>query len=109
MGEPKLPVQLVEARRTPLFDFDTMPVALASSHRTTVWAEIRVQAGSVRFVDVEGHPPRDVRLDAGDHAVIVPGVEHHVEPATDAEFYVQFFREPDSSRAPVTGGGFIVS
>ena len=96
MDEPRLPVELVEARRTPLFDFATLPDALASSHRTTVWAELRVQAGTVRYLDLEGDAPRDETLDAGDTAVIVPGVEHHVEPSTDAQFYVQFFREQDA-------------
>ena len=93
MGEPTLPAGLVEARRTPLFDLESLPDALTRSHRTTVWAEIRVQAGSVRFADL-GEPPRDVRLEVGERAVIVPGVEHHVEPSVDARFYVQFYRDP---------------
>jgi tellurite resistance-related uncharacterized protein len=100
MVAPTLPAQLVEARRTPLFDFTTLPDALANSHRTTVWAELRVRAGSVRYIDLEGDTPRDERLDAGDSAVIVPGIEHHVEPSTDAQFYVQFFREPDAATVP---------
>jgi hemoglobin len=100
MAEPILPDQLIEARRTPLFDYTTLPDALATSHRTTVWAEIRVQSGSVRYVDMEGDEQRDERLEAGDSAVIVPGVEHHVEPSTDAQFYVQFFREPDAAIVP---------
>lgn len=102
MGEPRLPGHLVEARRTPLFDAATLPDTLATSHRTTVWAEMRVQAGSVRYVDLEGDAPRDERLEVGDSAVIVPGVDHQVEPSTDARFYVQFFREPD---APLVPGG----
>jgi hemoglobin len=36
--------------------------------------------------------------------VIVPGIEHHVEPSTDARFYVQFFREPDAPLVPGIGG-----
>lgn len=100
MDETNLPAQLVEARRTPLFDFATLPDALASSHRTNLWAELRVQAGSVRYVDLEGEAPRDCRLDAGDSAVIAPGIEHHIEPSTDARFYVQFFREPDAAMVP---------
>ena len=64
MDEPPLPAQLVEARRTPLFDFDTLPDALASSHRTTVWAELRVQPGTVRYVDLR-EPS----------AAMVPGVD----------------------------------
>lgn len=95
-----LPARLVEARRTPLFTLASLPAALARSHRTTVWAELRVQAGEVRFVDRDSSPSRDMRLGAGDTAVIVPEVEHHIEPSTDAEFYVQFFRAPDPT-APV--------
>jgi hemoglobin len=100
MVAPMLPTQLVEARRTPLFDLSTLPHALASSHRTTVWAEIRVAAGSVRYVDLEGDARRDERLDAGESAVIVPLVEHRIDPSTDARFYVQFFREPDAAMVP---------
>lgn len=98
--DPALPADLVEARRTPLFDFESLPAALAKAHRTTVWAELRVQTGSVRYVDLEGEAPRDVRLEPGDSTVIVPGVEHHVEPSTDATFYVQFYREPDAGLVP---------
>lgn len=100
MDEQTLPAGLVEARRTPLFTVVSLPAALAKSHRTTVWAELRVQAGDVRFVDRDSAPPRDVRVGAGDTVVIVPGVEHHVEPSTDAEFYVQFFRAPDTDLVP---------
>lgn len=100
MDEPVLPFQLIEARRTPVFDYESLPEALARSHRTTVWAELRVQAGNVRYLDLEGDDRRDVRLDPGDVAVIVPGVEHQVELSTDAKFYVQFFREPDADLIP---------
>jgi len=99
MVEPVLPAHLVEARRTPLFDFESLPATLAKSHRTTVWAELRVRSGSVRYVDLEGDALRDVRLEAGGSAVIVPGVEHNVEPSTDATFFVQFYREPEAGIA----------
>jgi len=100
MGEPTLPTQLLEARRTPVFGAATMPEALAVSHRTTVWAELRVQEGSVQYTDLVGDETRNERLDAGNSAVIVPGVEHQVEPSTDARFYIQFFREPDAPLVP---------
>ena len=92
MDEPVLPAGVVEARRTPLFDAVSLPAALLESHRTTVWAELHVHDGSVRYVDVEGPSARDVRLGTGDSAVIVPGVEHRIEPSTDARFFVQFYR-----------------
>ncbi len=100
MGEPTIPDRLVEARRTPLFDAASLPDELARSHRTTVWAEIRVQAGSVRYVDFVGDEARDDRLAAGHSAVIEPGIEHYVEPSTDARFYIQFFREADDAIVP---------
>lgn len=100
MDEVHLPAHLIEARHTPVFDYESIPDALAVSHRTTVWAELRVQTGNVRYVDLEGDDPRNESLEAGETAVIVPGVEHHVEPSTDAQFYVQFFREPDAELIP---------
>lgn len=99
MPEPELPSWLVPARHTPLLDAVTLPEPLATVHRTNVWATLHVQHGSVRFVDLEGGEPRDVRLDAGDTAVIAPRVNHQVEPSTDATFFIQFYRDP--ADAPV--------
>ena len=100
MPEPSLPPDLVEARRTPLFDFSTLPTPLAESHRTTVWAAIVVQAGSVRYVDLDAAADRNLGLGPGDTAVIEPGVEHQVEPSTDALFYIQFYRRPAAPLVP---------
>src|SRR5690606_560229 len=100
MAAPELPEGLVEARRTPLFDHDSLPEPLARTHRTTVWATLHVQAGSVRYTDLEGDAPRDERLDPGDSLVIAPWVAHEVDPSTDAQFFVQFYREPSAGMVP---------
>lgn len=100
MSEPVLPAGLVEARHTPLFDSVSLPEPLATSHRTTVWATLHVQAGSVRYTDLEGDDRRDERLEAGDSLVIPPYVNHHVDPSTDASFFVQFYREPSADLVP---------
>jgi hemoglobin len=100
MDEPVLPNGLVEARRTPLFTASSLPAPLVETHATTVWGELRVQTGSLQYSDLAGDDPRNLRLDAGDAAVIAPGVPHRVEPATDATFYIQFFREPDAPLVP---------
>jgi hemoglobin len=100
MTEPTLPSELVEARRTPLFDYASLPDQLAESHRTTVWAELIVQSGTVRYTDLAGDTPRDIGLGPGDTAVIAPGVEHRVEPATDATFFIQFYRAPEAPMVP---------
>ncbi len=95
IDEPVLPLGLIKARRTPMFTTDSLPAALVASHRTAVWALLHVEAGSVRFVELAGDEPRDVRVEAGDSAVIVPDVEHRVEPSIDAAFFVQFYRASD--------------
>ncbi len=100
MIEPTLPSELVEARRTPLFDFASLPDQLAESHRTTVWAELIVQSGTVRYTDLAADTPRDIGLGPGESAVIEPGVEHRVEPATDATFFIQFYRTPEAPMIP---------
>ena len=100
MTEVLLPTGLVEGRRTPLFDDETLPGPLARSHRTTVWATLHVEAGSVRYADIEGAARRDERLEAGDHIVIPPGLGHEVDPSTDARFFVQFHRAPDEPVVP---------
>lgn len=100
MTEPTIPKNLVEARRTPLFDLESLPDALTRSHRTAMWATIHVQDGSVRYIDLEGDAPRDVHVEAGDSTVIRPRVKHRIEPSADAKFYVQFYRQPDAVMVP---------
>lgn len=100
MTEPALPEDLIEGRRTPMFDASSLPGPLATSHRTTVWAEIRVVSGGVRYVDLDGPAPRDIRLEPGDTAVIAPGTAHVIEPSTDATFWLHFYRQPDAPLIP---------
>jgi hemoglobin len=101
LNDREMPVGLVPARRTPILDLESLPAALARAHRTTVWARIQVDQGTVRFCDLQGEARRDVRLEVGDSAVIAPEVEHLVEPSTDARFFVQFYREPGDPLVPV--------
>ncbi len=62
---------------------------------TSAWAELVVLDGSVLFVD---DMPRRVLAAAGERVPIVPGVRHHIEPAHDAAFYIQFYeRTPESA------------
>ncbi len=100
MDDVTLPVGLLDARRTPLFDFESLPSPLATSHRTTVWATLHVQEGDVDYSELAGEEPRHERLEAGDSVVIPPDVLHRVDPSTDARFFVQFYREPDAGMVP---------
>ena len=83
-----IPAGAVPGRRTPTFTAGSMPPALAKDHRTTVWAELVVLAGTVLFID---QTPRSVIAAAGIRVVIVPDAYHHIEPSDDAEFYIQFY------------------
>ena len=108
MSDVRLPDGLVDGRHTPVFDATSLPERLEVVHRTTVWATLHVQSGTVRYVDLVGPDRRDVRLVAGDSVVIVPGVDHQVEPSTDATFFVQFYREtttPPIGEAPRMSAG----
>ena len=94
MTEPMIPPGLVEVRRTPVFDRETLPAGLARTHRTTVWAELVVIEGSVDFREVGVTEPRALCVRAGDKAVIVPNVAHRIELADGARFFVRFLAEP---------------
>ena len=84
----EIPATAVPGRRTPTFTAVTTPAGLLRDHLTTAWAELVVLAGSVLFVD---ETSRRILVTPGRRVTIVPGARHHVEPAEDAEFYVQFY------------------
>ena len=100
MPELQLPDNAIHARRTPVFEPDDVPEPLARVHRTTVWATLHVQEGSVRYTDLEGDVRRDARVEAGDSIAIAPGIAHHIDPSTDARFFVQFHRAPGDPLVP---------
>lgn len=100
MTDVQLPSGLVEARRTPRFVLASLPEPLAGPHCTTVWAELFVEQGTLRFVDLDGPTLRDVHLDGPDSVVIAPGARHQIEPSTDAVFFVQFYRPAAAPLVP---------
>ena len=97
MTERLLPNGLQPGRTTPSFTRDTVPAALRSAHHTTVWAELMVEQGAVLFVEED--PSWQTQVTAGHSQVIVPNRKHHVEPAADAVFHVQFYVDPEASTA----------
>jgi tellurite resistance-related uncharacterized protein len=94
----ELPAGLRLARTTPEFTAERVPAGLLDAHQVAeeVWGVLRVLEGTVVFV-VEASGRRR-ELMKGDSQVIEPGVPHHVEPANDARFVVEFHRGPDVSR-----------
>ena len=84
----EIPAMAVMGRRTSTFNVVTTPAGLLRDHLTGVWAELVVLVGSVLFVE---ETSRRIVATPGRCVVIVPGVRHRVEPAEDAEFYIQFY------------------
>jgi len=93
----ELPAGFVAYSRTPDFDAASTPAALRSRHDTKpgVWARIHVLAGQLRY---RTHAPfhDETLLGAGDVGVVLPEVEHEVEPLGEVSFHVEFYRRGDS-------------
>ena len=99
MQHGELPGDVVHQRTTDEFDVRSVPPGLLRAHHLApgVWGLLRVVGGSVSFVHEEdGSQPID--LAAGDSMVIVPEIRHHVEPARDGRFVVEFHKVPPPSR-----------
>lgn len=91
-GDRLIPQGAIVGRRTPTFTAETVPPGLLAAHTTTVWAELVVTAGTVRFSDED--PPWEANASVGRPVSIVPNRRHHIDPTPGAEFHVQFFDEP---------------
>lgn len=90
----ELPTGALPYRSTDEFDETSLPAGLRRAHSTRpgVWGRAEVLAGQLRFV----MPALGVDrvIEAGDHAVIVPEIEHHVEPVGPMRMRVVFLRAP---------------
>jgi tellurite methyltransferase len=89
----EIPEDYVASRRTATFDAESTPAGLRSRHTTKsgVWARIHVLAGRLRY---RVHDPYccEEWLDEAAAGVVLPGVEHEVEPQADSRFFVEFWR-----------------
>jgi tellurite methyltransferase len=81
-------------RRTPLFTNESIPQGLRSRHTTKkgLWGKIHIQSGSLRY---RIHEPyhTDIILDCDRPGIVLPEVEHEVEPIDNVEFFVEFWKK----------------
>jgi tellurite methyltransferase len=86
------------ARSSPIWNEQTIPVALLSSHRvgSRTWGEIHVYEGRMRFV-MASEPILDVVVEANSTQAIPPDVEHRVEPLGPVRFSIAFFATKGNS------------
>jgi tellurite methyltransferase len=91
----ELPDGLQEYKRTPEFSEDSIPAGLLKDHTTKVgvWGLIHVLEG-VLFYTVQHPAVRTYSLRAGDTAVVVPVMKHHVRAQGTVRFYVAFHARP---------------
>ncbi len=81
-------------RRTPLFTNDSIPQGLRARHttKTGVWGKIHVLSGSLMY---RIHDPyhTEIILDRDRQGIVLPEVEHEVEPIDNVEFFVEFWKK----------------
>lgn len=89
----EIPAGHVAAHRTPEFDEASVPDALRTRHTTKagVWGCIHVREGRLRYTLHAPFHAREI-LDPGTPGIVVPGVEHEVEPLGPVRFFLELYR-----------------
>ncbi len=90
----EIPEAFAPYKRTPSFTETSVPRALLANHTTKagVWGRIHVERGELVY-SIEGASTGAQRLVPGTQGVVVPEVEHRVEPRGDVSFYVEFWQK----------------
>ena len=90
---PSMPPDLQLVGTTPEFTAASVPAGMRSAHQVAnnVWGRLCVRRGTVMFT-FEDDPDAPIVVAADGHVDIPPARPHHVEPADDAVFVVEFHR-----------------
>jgi tellurite methyltransferase len=95
----EIPEDYVAYRRTSTFTAESMPIGLRHHHSTKcgVWGVINVLEGQLRY---RIHEPYhcEVVLERQTKGIILPEVEHEVDPLSNAEFYIEFWHRLEKGR-----------
>jgi tellurite methyltransferase len=86
-----LPQRVHFVNRSPVWDEDSLPVALLRGHRLGegTWGLVSVTKGRLRYLSAD--PTVDITVGAGNVHAIPPTVEHTVEPRGAVRFRVDYF------------------
>lgn len=84
-------------RSTPVFDQDTLPAALRTSHNTKagVWGVLRVIEGELKLTYLT--PPSELLLTPDKPGLILPQQPHFVTPIGTMKMRVDFYDQPPST------------
>ncbi len=95
MSKPEVQVSRQQPyRSTPIFDSNSLPVALRERHDTKpgVWGLIRVLEGQLKLTILE--PLCETILEPGRPGVVLPQQPHFVTPIGAMKMQVDFYKEP---------------
>jgi tellurite resistance-related uncharacterized protein len=104
LADRKLPDDLELVRTTPLFNKFSIPAGLLRDHRTSTWAKLKVEKGSVRFIEppCQIHPTEEQRfVEANESQIIAPDTFHFVEIDNESEFKIEFYQNPATDESSV--------
>jgi tellurite resistance-related uncharacterized protein len=92
-----LPEDAAAYKQSPVFDQDTLPVALRRHHQTKqgVWGVIRILEGRLAYTTFA--PDCERILDPDSPAVVQPGEPHMVRPIGTVRFLIEFYRTAPST------------
>ena len=92
----EMPADWVAYKRTPVFNKDSIPKGLMTSHRTRpgVWARIRCPRGRLEY-RVEAPVNQVMVLDPQRDGIVIPGVTHRIRPLGEVSVFVEFYRGPE--------------
>ncbi len=95
-----IPNEYIAYRQTPIFNATTLPPGLRQRHstKTGIWGIIHVVVGTLRYRIHHPFNSEEI-LDQQRPGIVLPDVEHDVQPSDNTEFYVEFWR-PDASLEP---------
>lgn len=90
----QIPDNYAPYKRTPLFTTRTIPAGLLSRHsvKRGIWGMIHVEQGNLRYQIYEPLN-REIVIESGQSAVILPEVFHKVVPMDTVEFWVEFWQK----------------
>lgn len=91
------PSTLVAYHRSNTFTEESVPENLLNEHelKDGVWALIRVLEGELTFIDMENG--REVTLAPEAPGFVEPHQRHHVDARGPVKFYVEFYRDANTS------------
>ena len=91
-----LPDNVAMYKRTPQFTSLSTPAGLLDNHTTKVgvWAKINVEKGTIEYTINNG---KTYLLTEDIHGIIEPQIPHYIKPSHDAEFFIEFYRVPETS------------